>query len=355
MKMQNVFSIFRKDVVSGPRGMYLFWLIAFPVLITLVIRLVLGDLFDPEPRLGIVDLGDSTISSAVQEIEGIDSTVLESEEELKRMVAQHDFDAGLILQSGFDEAVKQGENPELQFFLSGESLASNRIILAVTAVDLVRGIAGSPAPVEVITEIIGGGPTVPIEDRLVPLLVFLAVALSGVFLPAAAIIQEKEKRTVEAILITPAVVEEFALAKGIEGFILGAFTGMLTLILNLGFNAQLAANLVIVAVASLVCVPIGLLVGAAVRDMATMFSVWKSASILLFAPAVLFLFPTVPRWVSMFFPTYYFLGPLYDVNISALPLRDTLLELGIAVAIGVLFTFLAFAVSRRMERKLATA
>lgn len=355
MTTANVLSIFRKDAIAGPRGMFLFWLVAFPVIITFVLRLVFGDLLDPEPRLGIADLGDSAIPAAVEGLDGIRMTPVETPDELRSMVESHDLDAGIVLQPGFDQAVKSGEAPELQFFLSGKSLASNRIILAVTAVDLVRDVAGQPAPVNVVTRIVGDGPSVPIQDRLVPLLVLLAVAVAGVLLPAAAIIQEKERLTIAAVITTPATMGDFMAAKALEAFILACFTGVLTLLLNLGFGAQLAANIVIIVVAALMCVPIGLMIGAAVNDMGTMFTVWKSGGIVLFAPAILFLFPSVPRWIAMLFPTYYFLGPLYDVNIAAVPLRETLVELSVAVLIGAVFAVLSGLISRKMEYKLAMA
>ena len=114
--------------------------------------------------------------------------------------------------------------------------------------------AGEPAPVEVVTEIIGEGPTVPIEDRLVPILVLLAVALATIFLPAASLLQEREKGTIGAVLTTPAHVGDVLLAKGAIGFVVGIFTGLLTLALNLGLQERFWANLAIIVVATIVLV-----------------------------------------------------------------------------------------------------
>jgi ABC-2 type transport system permease protein len=355
MNLRNMLLIFWKDVKSGPRGIYFIWIVAFPFIITLVIRLVFGGLFDPDPRLAIVDQGSSEITEKVVMLDDIEVTVLESAEELKEEVEAHNFDAGLVLQEDFDAAVKAGRKPPLQFYISGESLASNRIVLSVTAVDLVRDIAGRPAPIEVETQIIGDGTNIPIEDRMIPLLVLFAVSLSGLFIPAASMIQERESKTITAVLITPAATAEFMTAKGLMGFLLAVIEGVLILILNLGVSAALGANLVIIAVAALMCVPIGLITGAAVKDMATMFGVWKSGAIILFAPAVLFLFPSVPDWIAKLFPTYYFLGPLYSVNIDGLPLTDVFLELGIALVISAVLLAAAIPVSRRMEQRLAIA
>ena len=355
MNTRTVFSIIRKDLSTGPRAMLVVWVIIFPLAITLVIRLIFGGLANPLPRLGIIDQGNSVIVAEAATLDVIDVTIIDSVEELKNGVESNDFDAGLILQPGFDAAVKSGESPPLQFFISGESLSSDRIILAVTTIDLIRGVAGQPAPVVVRSEIVGDGPTVPLIDRIIPMIVLLAVALSAVFLPAASLVQERESRTLTAVLITPARVGEFMLAKGIVAFFLSVVSGVFTAVLNLGFGAQFFSNLLIIGVAGFMCVPIGLGLGAAVKDMSTMFAIWKSGAIILFAPAVLMLFPSVPRWVAMLFPTYYFLGPLYDLNIEAVPMNEVILELGVGLLFGVALAVIASGIAGKMEEKLAVA
>ena len=57
----------------------------------------------------------------------------------------------------------------------------------------------------------------------------------------------------------------------------------------------------------------------------------------------------------MLFPTYYFLGPLYDLNIDALPFTEVMLELGVGIILGIVLAGVAGLISRGMERKLAVA
>ena len=70
--------------------------------------------------------------------------MLDDTEDLKTQVEANDLDAGLVLPPGFDDQVRSGSRPPLEFYVGGESLASNRIILAVTTIDLVREIEGTP-------------------------------------------------------------------------------------------------------------------------------------------------------------------------------------------------------------------
>ena len=71
-----------------------------------------GNLFEPTPRLGIVDEGQSSIVQAVRDIEGIEVTFPESADRLKTLVEANDLDAGLILQPGFDAALRAGDRAD---------------------------------------------------------------------------------------------------------------------------------------------------------------------------------------------------------------------------------------------------
>ena len=355
MTLANTWTIFRRDVAMGPRGFMAIWMCVFPLLITFVVRLIFGGLIDPSPRLGIVDLGSSSIPAAVAELDGIELTIHDTVDTLKERVEANNLDAGLVLRKGFDDAVLSGESPDLELYGGGQSLASTRVVLAVTVVDVVRSLAGEPVPVEVETAVVGGGPSVPIEDRIVPLLVLLAVALGGIFFPASMVIQEKLNHTADAVLTTTAEAGDFFFAKGFLGFLLSFGVGVLTLIINGGFTRYVGGNLVVIAVGALMCVQLGLILGALVKDQQTMFSIWKGGGIILFAPAILFLFPSVPEWIAKLFPTYYFLGPLHELTVNAAPLKDVTLDLIIGVVLSGLLMSLVVPSARKMERKLALA
>lgn len=343
------------DLSLGPRSPTLLFVVVMPILATLLIRVVFGSLFDPVPRLGIVDQGASQITQAVQELEGIDIALLDSPDRLKEMVRANDLDAGLVLPPDFDEAVRSGEKPPLNLYVGGESLASNRIILMVTAADLVRDIAGAPAPVEVEVVTIGDEEVFSIESRLVPLLAVVAVVMSGVFLPAAGLIEEKEGKTLDALLVTPARVLDVTIGKGGLGFVLALVMGMVTLAINGAFGAHPLALTLVLIVAALMAVEVGLILGALAKDMNMLMTVVKMGGILLYAPALFFIWPDLPQWIAEIFPTYYFMAPLFDLGVRGASLAEAGRE--IAIGFGICGAMLPFvlASSRRMEARLVAA
>ena len=355
MSPLRAWRVMRKDLALGPRSPVFLYVIIMPLVATVLVRLVFGSLLDPVPRLGVVDEGTSQIAQAVRELEGIDVAFIESAVTLEQMVEANDLDAGLVLQAGFDEAVRAGEMPVLQLFIGGESLASNRIILSVTTADLVREVAGNPAPIEVEVTSIGDAGVFSIESRLVPLLAVVAVVMSGVFLPAMSLVEEKEARTLDALLVTPTQVFDVTASKGAMGFVLALTMGVVTLAINGAFGTDPLALTLVLILAALMAVEVGMILGAWAKDANGLMTVMKMGGILLYAPALFFIWPDLPQWIGRIFPTYYFLSPLFEVGVKGAPLADSVLELGIGFGICAILLPFVYVSGNRMQAKLVAA
>ena len=352
MSLSRILLVLRKDLQLGPRSPIFLWVLLLPILITLMLQVTFGNLFDPNPRLGIVDQGASVVTTAVQDLDGIELTLLEDVDDLKGKVEANDLDAGLVLQPGFDSAVRSGAQPALEFYVGGQSLASNRIILAVTTVDLVREVEGSAPPVEV--ELVAlGEEALPISVRLVPFIVMYALLIAAVFLPSFSLADERENRTLSALIVTPTKLSEVVTAKGILGFLLAGAMALVTLWLNSALTAQPLALIVVLVVAALLLVEIGLIYGTASKDIAGVFALIKGTGFILLAPTIFYIFTGWPQWIAKLFPTYWVINPVYEVTINNAGLSEVWVELAIGVAVIVLLAFVVMALTRRLRAKLA--
>ena len=352
MSLSRILLVLRKDLQLGPRSPIFLWVLLLPILITLMLQVTFGNLFDPNPRLGIVDQGASVVTTAVQDLDGIELTLLEDVDDLKGKVEANDLDAGLVLQPGFDSAVRSGAQPALEFYVGGQSLASNRIILAVTTVDLVREVEGSAPPVEV--ELVAlGEEALPISVRLVPFIVMYALLIAAVFLPSFSLADERENRTLSALIVTPTKLSEVVTAKGILGFLLAGAMALVTLWLNSALTAQPLALIVVLVVAALLLVEIGLIYGTASKDIAGVFALIKGTGFILLAPTIFYIFTGWPQWIAKLFPTYWVINPVYEVTINNAGLSEVWVELAIGVAVIVLLAFVVMALTRRLRSKLA--
>lgn len=354
MTAQRTLTIFGRTMRLGPRSPFFWWALVLPVLFTFLIQGVFGDLFAPSPKLAVVDLGDSEIAAAAEQLEGVEVSLLDDVATLTRSVEAHDFDAGLILRQGFDEAVRAGTRPLLEFYVAGESLASNRVILAVTTLDLIRAVEGSTPPIDVQVVALGEEES-NIAQRTLPLIAMMAVAVAGAFVPAANLVQEKEDQTLSAVLVTPATIGDFFGAKGLMGVVLAIFTGIVTLALNDAFGTDPLAMALVLLVAAVMMAELGLMLGAWAPDQNAMFAAWKTGAILIIFPVIFYLFPGLPQWIAQLGPTYYFLNPLFDLAIGGAALSDVYGNLLIGAGICVALLPLVIWSARRLERRMASA
>ncbi|MDI6843041.1 MAG: ABC transporter permease [Anaerosomatales bacterium] len=352
MSPRLVTTILKKDFSLGPRSAVFLWALVLPLAITLILQVAFGSLFQPKPRLGVVDEGGSQVARDVRAMEGIRVREYEDAEALRAAVEANDVDAGIVLPRGFDEAVKAGERPELTFWISGESYASNRIVLAVTTIDLLRALEGKEPPVEVRVESIGEA-GLPISVRLVPVIVFYALVMAGLFVPGSSLVEEKEQGTLKALLVTPARTADVLLAKWLLGIVLASVMSVVTLVLNGALGSNWPEVLVVVFVAAMLSSALGIVIGAFAPDSQTMFGIVKGSGILLFAPVAFYVFPDWPQWIAKLFPLYWIIEPIWRVAVLGGHLSEVLTELAVALGITAALGALAWSLGKRMQVQVA--
>jgi ABC-2 type transport system permease protein len=353
--MRTVARILVKDLRLGPRSPVFLWAIALPVVFTFLIGAVFGDLFAPPPRLAVVDEGSSKVTAALLDAPGIEARVLGDVDEMRAAVEAHDYDAGLVLPTGLDDDLAADRPAAIEFVVSGQSLASTRLVLGVTTLEQLRGASGQADLVDVTVTTVGDEEWAPVDDRILPMIVIYAVMIAGLFLPASSLVEERERRTIDAMLVTPARMWEVLVAKGALGVLLAVLMGWVTLALNGAFAGQPAALTVFLVLGSIMMAELGLVLGCWAKDSNTLFSAVKGGGVLIIAPVLFTLFPGLPQWIATVFPTYYFLQPIYDLAVTGTRFSDHWLEAGVCVAICALLLPAVAAMGRRLEQQMAAA
>ena len=332
MSLRRVLSIWRKDLALGPRSPFLLFAVAMPVIITLLVQGVFGNLFERPPRLGIVDEGESAVTAAALELEELRTSRVADAETLRQMVTDHDLDAGLVLAAGFDTALRAGERPPLTLYVAGESRANDRVVVAITTIDLLRGVEGR-APNVSVEVVAPGGEGIPLQTRLVPFIVLYALFAAGVFVTSFSFTEERERRTMDALLASPLTMSEVLVAKGLFGGTLAAAMSLVTLALNGALTGQPVGLLLALAVGAVMAAMIGLLYGIAAPDTKVLFALIKTLSLLLFAPGLWYVFPEWPQWIAYLFPTYWLLNPIVEIGQQGAGLADVWWQVVIGAAI----------------------
>ncbi|MCK4807608.1 MAG: ABC transporter permease, partial [Candidatus Aegiribacteria sp.] len=307
MSIRRVWSLISGDLRLGFRSPIILWLLIMPFVITFLLQVVFVALFDPEPRICIYDSEESDISLALEVVEGIRLSRAESPAELKEYIENNNADLGLVIEDGFCQAVRDGQKPELKYFFSGGSLASNRIVISLIVLDVLREIENMETPVDVVLQTGDEEETIALARKLIPAIVLLVLIITGIFVPAFMLVEEKEHGTMRALLVTPVTVSDILFSKALLGFTMTVTMCFITLALNGALSGQPLALLATIVAGTVVCNAIGLIYGTLAGNAKTLYTLVKSLNILLAGPILFYLFTGLPQWIAKIFPTYWFI------------------------------------------------
>jgi ABC-2 type transport system permease protein len=339
MSIRRLGVLLSKELIYNSKSYAFIFAIVGPIVFTLLVNLVFGSIFSGTPKLGIFDQGHSQIVEALKNMESIHLKEYSSEIELKDAVETGARDIGIILQENFDSKIKKGELTKLTAYVWGESLLKNRAVLGAAIIYQVRDVSGKKAPVEITPVSLGDKKNIPWKDRFLPAIVLMAIFISGFIIPASSLVEEKQKRTIGALMSTPATQIDIFMAKGLMGIIVSMVMGILILILNHALNAQLSLIIFILFLGAIMAACFGLIVGAFMKEMAALYSVIKGLGIIIYGPGVIALFPQIPKWIGKLFPTYYVMNPIMEISREGGTWATVYLD--ILILIGVIALFAA--------------
>ncbi len=351
MNLRRIAILFKKDLFQGQRSFILIWGIAMPVLLSFIMAVVFGTLTSEKPALGIVNAGgEGALAARFESDASFDYRAFETESSLITAVGDGVVDMGIVLETGLENAIKAGEQVSLSVFTWGESQAKDRVIISSAISGIIRETSGQELPVEIDVVLLGDETETPWSVRVLPMLMLIAIFLGGVFIPSTSVITEKSKRTLTALIVTPASTMEVFAAKGLLGFLLSLSVGVIVLLLNnaLGVNPWLL--ICVLALGALMAVSFGMILGALLKDVSTLFAIWKSAAILLVGPAFIYMFPDIPQWIGRIFPTYYILEPMMNITQNGAGWSEIAVNTGILIGLDALLLIIFSFVLKRSNQ-----
>lgn len=350
-RVGRIAAMVRRDASLGPRSPIVIMAVVLPLLMTFVVAAVFGNLLDTTPRLVVYAAGQSDLVAVLQAEEGLDVTVADDPAGVTAILENHDQDAALVLPPGIDEALRAGDAVSVEYLVSGSSLAQDRAALQAMVTSALREVAGQETPVQVEISIVGGEDHIPLGDRMIPLLVVYALVVAATFVPAASILDERTTGTLNAVLATPAGMGEVLVAKAIFAGVLSLAMGVLTLVINQAFGVAVLGIVVSLLVGTVMLVQFGLILGLWAKDLNTLYTWIKAGGILIVLPGLIALFPSLPSWIPMITPTYYFLDPIYELSLGTSRFTDVLPQLGVGVLVCAALTPLVRWSARSVEER----
>ena len=313
MNWRVTLAIAQKDIVDAVKNLYLLFSLVLPIGISLLFRLV----FPGPDELGtltiaVYDPGGSRLVAALREMFQVRLLEVTSDQQLAEGVEKKAV-GGLAVPAGFDAAVEAGEQPELTVYLNRRRTGYERIAFKRLVEQQVWALVEQPPPVRItwadVASPVGSqaGGKFRLDHLLLIIYLVMAVAMAGVFVVPTLLVEEKEKHTLDALLMSPADTAEVVAGKALTGLLYSLLIAGALLVLNPGWAGDWPVTLLAVLLGSLFMVAVGLLMGSLFRT-TMQVNTWSSIFMLALMSPSWFLMLDLPTSLETAFcliPTHY--------------------------------------------------
>jgi ABC-2 type transport system permease protein len=247
---------------------------------------------------------------------------------------------GLVIPANFEAQVQAGQHPELQLYINGDDISNDQRELIVGALTNYSRAVVSPAPVTLTTATIN--PPRPGTSLADFAATFYAIgALVSSFLVGTAVvpgllIEEKEKKTLRMLMVSPASWTDVVAAKLLVAFCYQVILAVMALAITRGFVGQIPLVLLFALLGSCFSVAVGALAGSIFKTQGAAGAFGGIGSFLYLIP-VFFVgsFGAVfgggaAQFVKVL-PTYWLADGAANAILNQSTLTTTLLDAGVVV------------------------
>ena len=248
--------------------------------------------------------------------EGLEIEGVESEELLKEGVTEGQYVAGIALPADTMEGFMSGQKPIISVYFVSDVPEEIKTSVEVLIRELAYQQMGQALAIEVTEEILGtdmAGMQIPPRDRMRPLFAVLLIMMET-FGMANLISEEVERRTINALLVTPVSVKDLFAAKGITGVSLAFVQAALFMAIIGGMSRQPLIILVALLLGAVLVTGASFIIAALSKSFMSVLGWGMVVLIILFIPAFGIMFPgTVTGWVKAI-PSHYLVDTVHRVS-----------------------------------------
>jgi ABC-2 type transport system permease protein len=313
MNLNIVSAITRKDLVDAIRHRYLLTALVTPLFVALLFRVLLpGGNNTRLLTIVVHDAGGSRLVAELRKTPQIGVVEVLSADATAGEVEKRKAIGGLVVPSGFDTDLAANKQPELTVYVNNEKTIFEQAAFRRLLEQIVRSFAKQPEPARLNWVDVDKGANdknrsgTGLDQIMLPLLLILTFGMIGAFVVPLLIVEEKEKRTLDFLLSSPASLNEIIAGKALTGVV---YTLLIAGLL-LGINRQHIQNwpltLLTIVLGLLFVVGVGLVIGSLLNN-TMQVNTWASLIlIVLLAPS----FPSIgiTAWFDKamrVIPTYY--------------------------------------------------
>jgi ABC-2 type transport system permease protein len=316
MNLGVIKALVAKDFALFFRNRFYAYISVIGIVFYLIIYFVMPSSVDENLKMGLYVPVPVPVFELIQEEEGLDIVLFESEESLKEAVTDGVYQAGIALPADIMEKFASGEKPRIILYFSADALDEVKNAVETMVKELAYLQTKQVLAIDISAEVLGQdmlGEQIPIRDRMRILLVIMLIMFEMMGL-ASLISEEVEQGTIRALLVTPMSARELFTAKLIMGASLAFTQGILFMAIVGGLNNQPLITIITLLLGSTLFTGTGFLIASLARDMLSSMG-WGIIALLIYSiPSFGIMFPGIITDWAKAIPSYYLADTIHQAS-----------------------------------------
>ena len=343
--LRTTLAIARKDALNILVNKATLIMLLTPVMIAILFAVISGLIGSQPVKLLIYNPEHSRISQVVSRtLPSSQVTLANSPDEVNSEFAQGkspSYALGMVVPPGFDASLSRGEHPQLTLYFNDNQMNEmQRQLVVQTITDYAYSVSHAQPPV-IITPMTSNTFIFTFNLDLSTFYVAMALLTSisvGISLVSTLLVEEKEKKTLRMLLVSPATLTDVAMGKLLVGVGYQLVLSVVVMALLHGFVGNLPLVLLFVLLITCFGLAISLLAGSVFHTTSGVGGFLGIVSLLFVIPAV-FVGPLGTIFgnnllldVLHLLPTYYMADGLLNALQNEGTIGSAFLDLGVTIA-----------------------
>lgn len=273
MHPRVIWAIVRKDALDIWLNKSTLGGLIYPIIMSLVFFLISHLVVSRGTSLLIYNPGNSSLAQVV--VKAFPNSVITqagSEAEVEAAFGPNgaqkksSYALGLILPANFDSDLRAGNHPAISLFLNGSTVnAKTEALLQTAVINYARAIANPQPPVTITTAVINPPSStstgVLLAQVYTPLVLLLSLIVGTTFIPLL-LLEEKEKKTLRMLLVTPASFMDILAGKLLIVLVFQLAITSVALAIQGGFSGDVPLVMFYVLIGAFFSLSLGLFFGS---------------------------------------------------------------------------------------------
>jgi ABC-2 type transport system permease protein len=266
--MRVVGAIFYKDILDGIKNYQILLIVLTPIFLSVLFNNLYKESRSKTmlPKLGVIGLANHPLLGKFQsENSGVKLSFFSHRQEMEAKIIEGEIGFGIILPSTITKELMAKKRPKLTLVYPAgipQYIVERMEITLEQQVRQFFNVPPPPLPIEFELSPVGGDKEGDraFSNDFFPMLILMAMGMVGFLGMPLSFVEEKEKKTLNAIFLTPTTANELIWGKSLFGLSLTLFTVLTMVTVNNRWSGNFLYISAFVFLGAVFCLFIGLII-----------------------------------------------------------------------------------------------